>query len=77
MYRKKHQWIRRLLGLTYIYNKRSNEIHNTTNAKRQCQQDKISKKNRKYITYRQAKKLMKKESKINGCRYCMSEFDKG
>jgi hypothetical protein len=73
----KTKWIRELLGLTYIYNRRSKEIHDTKNAKKRCHQDKISKKNRKYITARRAKRMMQKNSRVNGCRYCMPEFDKG
>lgn len=73
----KHKWVRELLGLTYIYNRRSKEIHDTKNAKRQCQQHKISAKNRKYITFRKARQMMKSDKRINGCRYCMAEFDKG
>lgn len=63
-------------GYTYLMNKRSGEVHDLKNIKLNCGCDKMSKKNKKYITERKFKKLKSlQDSKVNGCRHCMPKED--
>lgn len=63
-------------GYTYLMNKRTEEVHDLNNIKLNCGCDKMSKKNKKYITKRMYKKLKSTpNSKVNGCRHCMPNED--
>lgn len=64
------------LGLGYVVNHRSREIHRISDKHRNCHLGIISKKNSEHVSKREAMKLIK-EKGYNGCRWCNEETDKG
>jgi pyoverdine/dityrosine biosynthesis protein Dit1 len=65
---------RKAFGYTYLMNKRTMEIHNLANPKRNCRSNMIARKNRKYLTKRGVQFEVTIKG-ANGCRWCMPELD--
>ena len=66
--------INKLLGKTYLVNKRSKEIHNFNVKKSSCGRDMIAPQNRLWVTKKKALELIE-SGKYNGCRWCMPKED--
>jgi hypothetical protein len=67
-----------LLGLGYVANPNTKEIHRLDRKHRNCNLDLIVKK--KYITGRKAYRLLTKhhyDEGWDGCRYCFNEMNTG
>jgi hypothetical protein len=68
-------WIRNLLGQTFLVNLHTGEVHNTKNEKKNCNLHLISKHHKKYVTKKQAMHLISLNHGFNGCRWCMPKED--
>ena len=56
----------------YVLNQKSGEVHDYKNLTTNCHYDKIV--DKKFLTEKKMKKLMQ-GSFVNGCRWCMKEYD--
>ena len=64
----------KLLGLKYLFNNHTHEVHDITKEHENCRLDKIASHNMFYGTKNDYKGI---SEFYNGCRYCMKEMDKG
>lgn len=77
--------IRRLLGFKYLLNTASGEVHRLKNITPACGVDKMSKKNKKFLTESQYQSLIEisdrvaknanVKNSINGCVHCFKDTD--
>lgn len=66
----------RLFGRNVLINTRTDEAHDLRVDNKRCKRTSIKDENRKYVSKRKFKKLMKENKKLNGCNYCMPKYDK-
>jgi hypothetical protein len=69
----KRNWFQILFGYDYVANLRTKEIHKVDSGCK-CFKD-FARHNQKYLTRNGMLRYMAKG--YNGCRWCMTEFDKG
>lgn len=73
------KFLRKLFGYNYLLNKHTGEVHKVSEISRICGVDKMSKKNKEYITKSKFKKILKtrlpNKAYVNGCRYCNHSTD--
>lgn len=66
----------RLFGYKYVVNHRSKEIHDLTKEQKNCKLDLMAEDNKQYITKKKRDKLFNAEEPYNGCKWCLTEFNK-
>ncbi len=71
----KRNWFQILFGYDYVANIRTKEIHKVDSGCR-CLKD-FARHNQKFLTRKEAMKILKGDHGFNGCRWCMKEFDLG
>jgi hypothetical protein len=64
------------IGMGYVVNHRSREIHNISEKHRNCHIELIADQNKEYVSKGRAIQLIKK-SGYNGCRWCWNPMDNG
>jgi hypothetical protein len=68
----------KMFGYSYLLNLNTGEVHDLKNPKPSCGVDKMSKKNKKYLTisdYLKIEDTIINHHKVNGCRFCLAEND--
>lgn len=66
----------KILGVKYLINSATGEVHIIKKITGACGVDKMAKKNKLYVTERKYQKLLKSgELKLNGCVHCFKETD--
>ena len=71
----KRKRILELIGFRFIVNHKTNEIHRVRHITKNCMIQVMT--NGRYNTKWRVKKLMKRNERYNGCRYCYKEKDTG
>lgn len=66
---------RKILGIKYLVNKSTGEVHKLSNVTGACGVDKMAKKNKQLITENKFQKMISKNSKVNGCVHCFKDKD--
>lgn len=67
----------KILGVKYLINRATGEVHRIKNINAACGVDRMAKKNKWYVTERQYQKLIQSgEVELNGCVHCFKETDK-
>ena len=73
------QYLLKLLGYYYLVNKNTGEVHDLKNNKPRCGIDKMSSKNKKFLSTSEYTELMANgkfnNKTVNGCRYCNPNAD--
>lgn len=65
----------KILGVKYLINKTTGEVHKLKNVTGACGIDKMSKKNKWYVTENKVNKLFVTEYELNGCVHCFKDKD--
>lgn len=63
------EFFRKLVGKVYVINTRTKEIHSEKLARKVCKIDKMLPANKKYVTFREAKRLLQEEG-YDKCDWC-------
>lgn len=65
----------KILGIKYLVNKATGEVHKIKNITGACGIKNMSKKNKWYITEKKYQELLTADHKLNGCVHCFNETD--